>query len=133
MPAKDWGNQKNAEAAASGRATKLNRAIAGGRDREGFALVKASDLKRFTQRATSTLDQSTDPALATILTEEARRKGGSRPKYNRGLQAFLDTLPATFAKDGKPFNLSTLKDWLSENASSDSLSYAAMGVLSSMA
>ena len=44
VPPEDWGRQKNDEAGQTGRAIKLNRAIVGGGDLEGLALVKTSDL-----------------------------------------------------------------------------------------
>ena len=44
-PVKDWGSPENDEAGQTGQAIKLNRAIVGGSDLEGFALVKASDLE----------------------------------------------------------------------------------------
>ena len=56
------------------------------------------------------------PTSETTLTEDGRRKGGSKPKYNKGLQAFVDSLSAEFAEAKRPFTLSTFKDWLLENA-----------------
>ena len=43
VPAKDWGSPENDDAAQTGRAIIVNRAILGGRDLEGFALVKTND------------------------------------------------------------------------------------------
>lgn len=54
----------------------------------------------------------------TILTEEARRKGGSKSKFNKGLQTFVDSLFVEFADGNEPFTLSTFKDWLRKNAAS---------------
>ncbi len=51
--------------------------------------------------------------------EEAQKKGGSRPTYNKGLQSFINQRSTEFAKTDKPFTLSTLKDWLLENARAD--------------
>ena len=44
VPAEDWGSPENNEAGQTGRAIKLNRAIVGGTDLQGFAVVKTSDL-----------------------------------------------------------------------------------------
>ena len=48
------------------------------------------------------------------LSREDQKKGGSRQTYDKGLQSFISQLFAEFAKTGKPFTLSTLKDWLRE-------------------
>ena len=44
IPADDWASPKNNDASRTGRAVKLNRAMAGWNELEGFALVKASGL-----------------------------------------------------------------------------------------
>jgi hypothetical protein len=50
------------------------------------------------------------------LSREDQKKGGSRPKYDQGLQSFINQCSTKFAESGKPFSLATLKDWLLENA-----------------
>ncbi len=50
------------------------------------------------------------------LSREDQKKGGSRPKYDQGLQYFINQRSTEFAESGKSFSLATLKDWLLENA-----------------
>ncbi len=53
------------------------------------------------------------------LSREDQKKGGSRSKYDQGLQSFINQRSTEFAESGKPFSLATLKDWLLENARAD--------------
>ena len=53
----------------------------------------------------------------TPLTEAHRIKGGKAPKYNFGLQQFIDQLAAEFNGAGRPFTFSALEKWLSTRAS----------------
>ena len=64
-------------------------------------------------RVSSLLDGA---PLKHLLDTEDQRKGGSRRKYDQGLQSFIDRLAAEFRKAGTPFTLLTLKKWLAENA-----------------
>jgi len=50
------------------------------------------------------------------LSREDQKKGGSRPKYNHGLQTFINQLCTEFVESGKLFSLATVKDWLFRNA-----------------
>ena len=66
-----------------------------------------------------------NPAFARLpkfLFPEERRKdspqvrGGRARKWNEGLQTFLNGLHEKMTENGKPFTLSTVKDWLETNA-----------------
>ncbi len=50
------------------------------------------------------------------LTGDSRRKGGSAPKYNAGLQQFIDQLFVEFEGEGVRLTLFGLKTWLERNA-----------------
>ncbi len=50
------------------------------------------------------------------LNKKSRSKGGSVPKYDVGLQDFIDQLFAEFEGSGDNLTLSSLKTWLVENA-----------------
>lgn len=56
----------------------------------------------------------------STLNKDAAKKGGSRSKYNKGLQSFMNQLSAKFAETGKTFTLPTFNDWLLEVANKGS-------------
>ena len=78
MPTSDWGSPKNNEAAVSGRATRLNPAIVGGRDLKGFALVKASDLETFKptnqQRTTTGAETACKKWMSELVQTKTKTK-----------------------------------------------------------
>ena len=51
------------------------------------------------------------------LNQNARRKGGKRPKYNRALQEAISRLRQQIGDDREKMTLPTLKDWFWQNAS----------------
>lgn len=53
------------------------------------------------------------------LTDKSRSDGGSKAKYNVGLQKFIDQLFAEFDGRGTRLTLSLLETWLEENAPKD--------------
>ncbi len=55
------------------------------------------------------------------LDQYARRKGGSQPKWDTGLQEFVIHVRDKLKKQGMDLTLGTLKIWLSENAPHDDL------------
>ncbi len=50
------------------------------------------------------------------LNQRARSKGGKKSRWDTGLQAFIDWLHSEITADGTPFTLSTVKQWLENNA-----------------
>ncbi len=54
--------------------------------------------------------------VVPCLTMESRSKGGSKPKYNAGLQKFIDRLAVKFKDEKKLLTPPTLKAWLVKNA-----------------
>ena len=53
---------------------------------------------------------------ASNLTRDSRRKGGRAPKYDAGLQQFIDQLFAEFEGEGVRLTLFGLEPWLEKNA-----------------
>lgn len=51
------------------------------------------------------------------LNQNARRKGGKRPKYNKALQEVIGLVRQQLIDDGEKPTLSTLTDWFRQNAS----------------
>ncbi len=50
------------------------------------------------------------------LNQRARSKGGKKSRWDTGLQAFIDWLHSEITADGTPFTLSTVQQWLENNA-----------------
>ena len=57
-----------------------------------------------------------DERVRRAINAESRRRGGSKPKYNAGLQEFIDRLAVKFKDEKKLLTPPTLKDWLVKNA-----------------
>jgi hypothetical protein len=53
------------------------------------------------------------------LTDDARKKGGSKRKYDKGLQQFIDWLFDEFKDNGTHLTIDALEKWLVQNASKD--------------
>ncbi len=80
VPAKDWGSPENDEAGQTGRAIKLNRAIVGGSDAEGFALVKASDLTAIRPSSWQSSAKSGSDCQKWLISEMAEGREKTKPK-----------------------------------------------------
>ncbi len=61
------------------------------------------------------LGEQSKPVVSS-LSRESQIKGGSAPKYDLGLQQFIDRLFAEFKADGVRLTPSSLETWLNENA-----------------
>ena len=52
----------------------------------------------------------------TVLSKESRIKGGSGPRYDRGLQEFINRLYSEFKQRNELLTITSLKTWLETNA-----------------